>query len=207
MTCATLPLLIPNDVVPLNVATILCEPSANVVVHAALPEPLTATPVQPAIALPLSVKDTEPPVTGLPPLVTVAVKVMFCVVEAGFIDETTVVEVNAMFSSTVISSDQPPDTVDTPPPSESSMAYSDHVPFAPVPLKTEPSVAVPAGAGELTDDGPGAGKLSFPAGAATRTSVGRYVPLGIVLPEPVGTSAGAASENVRSMPGAVDVRS
>ena len=109
-------------------------------VKVATPEPFKALtllpPLVPAGATPLSRKVTVPPVvTGLPPLVTVAVKVTKLPVSAGLLLGATVVVVDTpVFSDRVMH--QPLLRVVAPGLTE----YNAHLPFAEAPSKASPKV-------------------------------------------------------------------
>src|SRR5918998_5265463 len=121
----------------------------------AWPEPSTGT-LAANVVVP-SVKVTVPVVTGLPPLVTVAVKVTDWPVRDGFSDDVTPVLV-ATAPAVVMLSVHPPEML---PASgqASSRTYRLHVPFGSIPLNAA-RVVLPDG------DGAGGGKASGPLNSA-----------------------------------------
>ena len=104
-----------------------------------------------------SVKVTVPAVTGLPPLVTVAVNVTLAPVVDGFSDEVTAVEVATAASSVVIVRLQPP-LIDPMSPVASSTMYRLQVPLGLVPENAAASVrcVLGAGAGDGNESAPAA---------------------------------------------------
>ena len=131
-----------NAVVPLYVAVIGWLPTASVeVVNVAWPEPLRVTLDASAVAPSLNV--TVPAVTGLPPLVTVAVNVTVWPNVDGLGDEVSAVVVAA---AVAMLRHHPPPIVPVSPVA-SSNTYRLHTPLGLVPLKAPASVVAADTAG------------------------------------------------------------
>src|SRR5213593_313189 len=127
-----------------------------------------------------SLKVTVPVVTGLPLLVTVAVKVTESPTKDGFSEEFTVVVVGAA-RMTVKFKHQPPASVPLEGPIKSSTIYRLQVPFGFRPLNADARVPVPSGAAYSADVSPlWVGKVS-PAGVKL---------LGLKVPETSGPASG-----------------
>ena len=105
------------------------------------------------MTLPFAVKVTDPTVTGLPLLETVAVNVVLlfgAVVNDGFWEDVRVVAVAALEATVTIKSQ--PLAIFQLSPETSSTTYSDQTPFGLAPLKTDAKVADPTVEGSRSTD-------------------------------------------------------